>query len=110
MKKQKQHYFLIESIEKQINNRETEIVCSRTNRRRKNTTRFRYEREEEEEDLDIMILTVGLLEPSASTATTELLGLAAPGVGDEESAIVPNEDVLDLLLGLFVHVLLVEGD
>ena len=58
----------------------------------------------------IALLTVGLLEPSTSTATTELLGLAAPGIGDEEGAIVPDEDVLDLLLGLLIDVLLVEGD
>ena len=54
--------------------------------------------------------TVGLLEPGASTATAELLGLAAAGIGDEEGAVVPDEDVLDLLLGLLVDVLLVVSD
>ena len=58
----------------------------------------------------ISLLTVGLLEPGASTATTELLGLTAPGIGDEEGAVVSDEDILDLLLGLLVDVLLVEGD
>jgi len=55
-------------------------------------------------------LTVRLLEPGAGTATTELLGLAAPGVGDEEGAVVAAEDVLDLLLGGLVDVLLEVGD
>jgi hypothetical protein len=50
--------------------------------------------------------TVGLLEPCAGTAPTELLRLAAPGVGDEEGAVVAREDVLDLLLGGLVDVLL----
>ena len=58
----------------------------------------------------ISLLTVGLLEPGASTTTTELLGLTAPRIGDEESTVVPYEDVLDLLLGLLVDVLLIEGD
>ena len=54
--------------------------------------------------------TVRLLEPGAGSTTTELLGLAAPGVGDEEGAVVAGEDVLDLLLGGLVDVLLVVGD
>lgn len=54
--------------------------------------------------------TVRLLEPGSGTATTELLRLAAPGVCNEQRAVIANEDVLDLLLALFVHVLLVEGD
>jgi len=54
--------------------------------------------------------TVRLLEPGAGTATTELLGLAAPGVGDEEGAVVAAEDVLDLLLGGLIDVLLEVGD
>lgn len=58
----------------------------------------------------VLVLTVGLLKPSTGTATAELLGLAAPGIGDEEGAVVSDEDVLYLLLGLFVDVLLVVGD
>lgn len=54
--------------------------------------------------------TVRLLEPGSGTATTELLRLAAPGVRNEQRAVVANEDVLDLLLTLFIDILLVEGD
>jgi hypothetical protein len=39
----------------------------------------------------------------------ELLGLAAPGVGDEEGAVVAGEGVPDLLLGGLVDVLLEVG-
>jgi len=56
------------------------------------------------------ISTVRLLEPGTSTATTELLGLAAPGVGNEQCPVVAHEYVLYLLLRLFVDVLLVKGD
>lgn len=55
-------------------------------------------------------LPVGLLESGAGAATSELLGLTAAGICDKESAVVPDEDVLDLLLGLLVDVLLVKGD
>ena len=51
----------------------------------------------------ILLLTVGLLELDA---TTELLGLTTPG-NDEKGAIVSDEDILDLLLGLLIDVLLV---
>lgn len=51
--------------------------------------------------------TVGLLEPSPCTATTKLLGLAAPGVSDKKGSVIPDEDILDLLLALLVDVLLV---
>jgi hypothetical protein len=54
--------------------------------------------------------TVRLLEPGAGTTSAELLRLAAPGVSDEEGAIVAGKDVLDLLLGGLVDVLLVVGD
>ena len=54
--------------------------------------------------------TVRFLEPSASTATTELLGLAAAGIGNEESTIVPDENVFDFLLRLLIDVLLVVSD
>ena len=43
-------------------------------------------------------LTVGLLEASARTAATELLGLTSTGVCYEEGTIVRHKDVLDLLL------------
>lgn len=54
--------------------------------------------------------TVRLLEPGAGSASTELLGLAAAGIGDEEGAVVAGEDVLGLLLGGLVDVLLEVGD
>lgn len=54
--------------------------------------------------------TIRFLESCASTATTELLGLAATGIGNEECAVVPDEDVFDLLLGLLIDVLLVVSD
>jgi len=60
--------------------------------------------------LNASFSTVRFLEPRASAATTELLGLAAPGIGDEQRPVISDEDVLDLLLGLLVDVLLVEGD
>ncbi|CAA6665298.1 unnamed protein product [Spirodela intermedia] len=53
-------------------------------------------------------LTVRLLEASASAASTELLGFTAAGISDEECAVVPDEDILDLLLRLLINVLLVE--
>ena len=43
-------------------------------------------------------LTVRLLVASTGGAATELLGLAAAGIGDEECAVVGHQDVLDLLL------------
>ena len=55
-------------------------------------------------------LTVGLLEPSPSTTTTELLGLAAPWISDEQGTVIADENILDLLFALLIHVLLVEGD
>ena len=39
-------------------------------------------------------------------ASNALLGLAAAGVGDEERAVVCEQNVLQLLLGRLVHVLL----
>jgi len=54
--------------------------------------------------------TVRLLEPGSSTTTTELLRLAAPGVRNEQRAVVANENILNLLFALFIHVLLIEGD
>lgn len=55
-------------------------------------------------------LTVGLLVTGAGTGTAELLGLAPPVVGDEECAVVLDESLLELVLGVLVDVLLVVGD
>lgn len=56
------------------------------------------------------ISTVGFLEPRTCTATSKLLRLAATRISHQQSAVVPAENVLDLLLRLLVDVLLVEGD
>ena len=55
-------------------------------------------------------LTVGLLVAGAGTLTAELLGLAPPVVGDEEYAVVLDEGLLELVLGVLVDKLLVVGD
>merc|ERR1739845_37624 len=52
-------------------------------------------------------LTVRLLVTGASRRTTELLRLAAPGIGHQQASVVGQKDLLDLLLSGFVHVLLV---
>lgn len=49
-------------------------------------------------------LTVGLLVARAGSGSTELLGLAATGVSDQQGPVVLDQDVLDLLLGGLVHV------
>ena len=49
-------------------------------------------------------LTVRLLVACAGTRTTELLGLGSARVGNEQCPVVLQEDVLDLLFGLFVDV------
>ena len=51
-----------------------------------------------------------LLVPGAGTWTTELLGLAPPVVGNEKCAVVLDEGLLELVLGVLVDVLLVVGD
>merc|ERR550537_1993888 len=52
-------------------------------------------------------LTVGLLEPGTGTTSTELLGLAAAGVGHQEGPVEVDEKGLDLLLLSLINVLLV---
>ena len=54
--------------------------------------------------------SVGLLVTSSGTFTSELLGLAAAWVGDEERLVVLNEELLEHALGGLVLVLLGEGD
>ena len=49
-------------------------------------------------------LTVGLLVAGTSSGSTELLGLAATGVGHQQGPIVLDQDVLDLLLGGFIDI------
>lgn len=55
-------------------------------------------------------LSVGLLVPGAGTWTAELLGLHAAVVRDEESAVVGDEGLLELVLAVLVDVLLVVCD
>jgi hypothetical protein len=55
-------------------------------------------------------LTVRLLVASTGTGTTELLGLAASVVGHEESAVVRDECLLQLVLAVLIDGLLVVGD
>lgn len=55
-------------------------------------------------------LTVGLLEAGTGTGTTELLGLCATVVGNEQAAVVLDKSLLELVLGVLVNVLLVVGD
>lgn len=55
-------------------------------------------------------LTVGLLVTGAGTATTELLGLRAAVVGDQQGAVVLGESLLELVLGVLIDVLLVISD
>lgn len=55
-------------------------------------------------------LTVGLLEARAGTLTTELLGLATTGIGDEKSAVELDESGLQGVLGVLIDVLGVVGN
>jgi hypothetical protein len=55
-------------------------------------------------------LTVRLLETRASTLTTELLGLAAAVVGNEEGSVELDESLLQEVLGVLIDELLVVGD
>jgi hypothetical protein len=48
--------------------------------------------------------------PGTGTSTTELLGLAATRISDEEGTVVLEEDLLNLVLGGLIDVLLVVGD
>ena len=54
--------------------------------------------------------SIRLLVSSSGTFTTELLRLTSSGVGNEESLVVLEEELLKLKLGLFVVVLLIVGD
>lgn len=51
-----------------------------------------------------MNLSVRLLVAGTGSGTTELLGLASSGIGDQQGSIVVDEDVLQLLLGGLVNV------
>lgn len=50
------------------------------------------------------ILTVGLLVACASSRSTELLGLAAAGISDQQGPVILNQDILDLFLGSLIHI------
>lgn len=49
-------------------------------------------------------LTVGLLVASAGSRSTELLGLAATRIGDQQGPVVLDQDVLDLFLGSLINI------
>lgn len=49
-------------------------------------------------------LTVGLLVAGAGSRSTELLGLAATRVSDQQGPVVLDQDVLDLFLGSLIHI------
>ena len=53
---------------------------------------------------------VRTLVSGAGAGTTELLGLAAAVVGDEQGAVVGNKELLDVVLGVLVDELLVVRD
>jgi hypothetical protein len=55
-------------------------------------------------------LTVRLLEAGTGTGTTELLGLAAAVVGNEEGSVELDESLLQEVLGVLIDELLVVGD
>lgn len=55
-------------------------------------------------------LSVRLLVPGTSTGTTELLGLAAAVVSDQQGAVELDEGLLQQVLGVLVDELLVVGD
>lgn len=55
-------------------------------------------------------LTVRLLVTGTGTTTTELLRLCAAVVGNQKRAVVLDESLLELVLGVLVDVLLVVGD
>jgi len=50
-------------------------------------------------------LTVRLLESGAGTLSTELLGLATSGIGDEERAVELDKGGLEQVLGVLIDVL-----
>lgn len=49
-------------------------------------------------------LTVRLLVAGTSSRSTELLGLAATWISNQQGPVVLDQDVLDLLLGGFIHI------
>jgi hypothetical protein len=55
-------------------------------------------------------LTVRLLEARTGTFTTELLGLAAAVVGNEEGSVELDKSLLEEVLGVLIDELLVVGD
>lgn len=57
-----------------------------------------------------MHLTVRLLVAGTGTRTTELLGLAAAVVGNEEGTVELDESLLEEVLGVLVNELLVVGN
>lgn len=71
-------------------------------RERKNRTKYNKR--------GVWHLSVRLLEAGAGTLTTELLGLAAAVVGNEEGTVELDEGLLEHVLGVLIDELLVVGD
>lgn len=56
------------------------------------------------------LLTIRFLVSGAGTGTTEDLWLAASVIGDEESSVILDKGLLQLVLGVFINEFLVVGD
>lgn len=58
----------------------------------------------------VVYLTIRLLVAGASTGTTKLLGLAAARIGNQQAAVIVDQNASNLLLGGLIDKLLMEGD
>lgn len=78
--------------------------------RQKLTNTINEKKNNKTKSCSFLRLTVRFLVTSTSTWTTELLGLGPSGIGNEECAVVLDESLLELVLGVLVNELLVVGD
>jgi hypothetical protein len=74
------------------------VICTKTPTKRQENRQFSGS------------LTVRFLVAGTGTWTTELLGLGASRVGNEECTVVLDESLLELVLGVLIDELLVVGD
>ncbi|KMZ62450.1 hypothetical protein ZOSMA_461G00010 [Zostera marina] len=56
------------------------------------------------------VLTIRLLEPRPGSSSSELFRLAPSRISNQQSPIIPHQNILNLLLLLFVNVLLKESN
>lgn len=75
-----------------------------------NSIKKEQKKRRQTESFFVSSLTVRFLVTSTSTWTTELLGLGPSGIGNEKCAVVLDESLLELVLGVLVNELLVVGD